>query len=133
MFPGVTASGLGLRETEQGCCGDCGLFKALSVVCVCMDSSFQINLPVWHTLCLTGEACHPASPVHILILVRRADLPFTPAQPSPHLSLSLTPPLPFPHPLFLPFPPLSHSLLSLIPSFCRFVFYPSLSLSVILN
>lgn len=31
-------------------------------MCVCVDSSFQINLPVWHTLCLTGEACHPRVP-----------------------------------------------------------------------
>lgn len=124
----------GLRETEQGCRGDCGLFKALSVVCVCMDSSFQINLPVWHTLCLTGEACHPASPVHILILVRRADLPFTPHTAKPlavFLSSSLTPPSLFHTLSFCHFHlSLSYSLLSLIPflSFCSLpLSLPSLS------
>lgn len=115
------------RAREQGFCEDCGLFKALSVVCVCMNSSFQINLPVWHTLCLTGEACHPASPVRILILVRRADLPFTPSKAKP-LPLFLTLPLPpLSPPFLLPFPPLFHSFLCLIPSLC--LSSPPLSLS----
>lgn len=100
-------------------------------VSVCMDSSFQINLLVWHTLCLTGEACHPTSPVHILIMVRGADLPFTPstAKPiSPLLSLSLIPSFLHTLPVFnFHFSITRFSLSSLIPDVLLFT-PPSLSL-----
>ena len=90
-------------------------------MCVCTDSSFQINLPVWHTLCLTGEACHPASSVYILILVRRADLPFTPSTAKPFPSPPLS--TPFLYAISTSLTPFS----PLIPSFCHSVLYPSLS------
>lgn len=101
------------------------------MLCVCTDSSFQINLPVWHTLCLTGEACHPASPVHILILVRRADLSFTPstAKPPRPPSLSLSPPSLFHTLSFCHFSPLQSFSLSLYLPHPLFLSFRSLSFS----
>lgn len=97
-------------------CGDCGRFKALSVV-----RTFQINLPLWRTLCLTGEACHCARPRYTFwywwdALTSRSPRA-QPIPPAPRISFS--PPPPFPYPSFLLAPPPPPSQLSLPPSRLR--------------